>query len=281
MNNMKIIALLLSLCILTSCIASKVKKPLANSENKQTEEFQKQASIAEAEHNYAAALESYIKLKELQPNSDDIKLKLADCYRLTGNCGNAKEIYAELLQKESISSNQENAVYLHIFEAVGMCMIQDGEYADAIDALSSIFEIDAMRWRTVNALGVAYALSGNNQESEKYFQLALALETDQYIVYNNMALASAFAGKYEDAIKHQKQAIMLTSDKNQNFERLELNLALLFGLSGKMSEAEEILRKYLAEDKVQNNLKYYAHLHKNASESQDLLKKSLGAVNSN
>jgi Flp pilus assembly protein TadD len=277
------IALLLSLSALTSCLGD-AKKPVQRTQIENTQESEeslmKQAEALEKEHNYSDALEVYAKLQTLKPNSDDIQLKLADSYRLTGKCIEAKEIYAKLLQKESISSNQEDETYLHIFEAVGMCMIHDGEYNDAIEALSSIFEIDAMRWKTVNALGVAYALSGNHTESEKYFKIALALEENGYIIYNNMALANAFDGRYEEAIQYQKQAISLSSTKNQNFERLELNLALLMGLSGKAQEAEEILKKYLPEDKVKNNMQYYAHLHKNTEESKKVMRESLGAVNS-
>jgi Flp pilus assembly protein TadD len=250
-------------------------------EEDSAESLLKKAKILEQENNYSDLLGVYKKLCKLMPDSLNIKIKLADFYRLTGKTIEAKELYSELLQHESISSNQESEDYLHILEAVGMCLIQDGDLNGAIETLSAIFEIDAMRWRTINALGVAYALSGNHAESEKYFKLSLALEENQYIVYNNMALASAFNGRYEDAIKYQKQAIEFVSRKNANFERLEMNLALLFGLSGKMDAAEEILRKYLSDEKVKNNLKYYSGLYKNSDASKKLLKKSLGAVNSN
>ena len=287
MNN--ILMLVTFLFLVTGCSNSQVKKRDGmikvsdvenNIEDSSPESLIKKAKIFEQENNYTAALVLYQKLDKIKPDSIDIRLKMADAYRFTGKSANAKEIYADLLQKESNSSDQESEIYLHILEAIGMCMIQEGDFKGAIEALSAIFEIDAMRWRTVNALGVAYALSGNYQESEKYFKIALSLENNQYIIYNNMALASAFECRYDDAIKYQKQAIKFASKNSSNFERLEMNLALLFGLSGKSDSASEILYKYLPEEKVKNNLKYYASLAKNSDESKKLIRESLGAVNS-
>ena len=232
-----------------------------------------EALALEDSYNYQGALSIYQNLYKTYPHSHELKLKIADSYRLTGKCDKAQSFYKSLLRKN------DHPEYLNILESSGMCLVQEGRYKKAIQTLSEIFEIDAFRWRTINALGVAYALESNTEESKKYFEIALSLEQNKYIIYNNMALASAFLGDYKSAINYQKKAIKMTKSNDNNFKRIELNLALLYGMSGEIKPAKKILLKHLDENEVNSNLEYYKSLNKDSNASKKLIKKSLGAIN--
>jgi Flp pilus assembly protein TadD len=73
---------------------------------------------------------------------------------------------------------------------------------------------------------------------------------------NNMALSLALQERYEASIT-QVQSLMTGTDADKP---LMHNLALIYGLAGKIGDAGAILRNLLPEADVVNNLAYYQNL---------------------
>lgn len=230
--------------------------------------------------DYEKALDIYQELNKKHKNSRYIIIKMADCYRMLGNCSKAKTYYRKLLKDQDLIDNPESEASLAIFEGIGLCMIYEGKYKKAIDTLSYIFEMDASRWKVVNALGVAYALDNNSEEAEEYFKIALNLGEKEYIVYNNMALAYALNYNYEKALQAQKKSIAFAKE-NADREKLDFNLALIYGIKGDLGSAEAVLLKYLPKEQAEANLLYYDSLRKNKEASRKKITKSLGVKTDN
>ena len=266
----KFATLILVILCLNSCSIS--SNNITKKDLEENPEFHEAISL-EKTYNYEGALDIYKNLYKTYSNSYELKIKIADCYRLIGRCDKAQSFYKSLLR------NNDHPEYLNALESSGMCLVQQGQYKKAIKTLSEIFEIDAFRWKTINALGVSYALESNAEESKKYFEIALSLEENEYIIYNNLALTSAFLGNYKSAISYQKQALKMINTNDNNFKRIDLNLALLYGMDGKMEYAKKILVKHLNKDEVISNLEYYKSLHKDSNASKKLMQESLESIN--
>jgi Flp pilus assembly protein TadD len=73
---------------------------------------------------------------------------------------------------------------------------------------------------------------------------------------NNMALSLALQERYEAGVE-QIRSLMTGTEADKP---LKHNLALIYGLSGKIGDAGAVLRDLLPEADVVNNLAYYQNL---------------------
>lgn len=212
----------------------------------------KQADTAFEGGDYSTATELYKKLLVKEPQNQDFLFHYAESLRISGSFDLAVEQYNQLIKEDE---NNLNAI-----EGRGLVYLQQGKITEALNELNSVVERDASRWRTLNAIAVAYSMNGNDEDAMKYYNLALEVGGKESSVVNNIALSLAFSGNAEKGIAMLRDALANTDEIGVNKQRLENNLALLYGISGKMGEAEKILHKNLPEAAVYNNLGFYAKI---------------------
>jgi Flp pilus assembly protein TadD len=258
------ISFIITLLCLTGCVNTHEAKVLPPEFNDQ------EAKKAESEKNYLRACEEYRTIYQ-NHKSTTVALKLADNCRKAGNYEEAGIIYSKLLDVDDNNSTQD----LYIMEGLGLCKMHQEQYNEAIKIFISIFTEDASRWRSINALGTIYAIIGDYHESQKYFNIALNLGQKKHIIYNNMALTSAFLGKYYEAISYQKQALSLVDNNSPEKERIECNLALLYGITGEFKLAYDILSRYLLEEQIERNMEFYKTLYNNRHKAKKHMKDSM------
>lgn len=219
--------------------------------------------------NYKQAAESYKELADLSGNND-ILFKYAESLRLSGDTKNALAAYDKLL-----ASNPDLSQAL---EGKSLCYVQDGDFKTASELLTQIINKDATKWRAINALGIIYAINGQKKESLEYFNMALQISPNNPTILNNMGLAMAFSGDFDNGRKTIEKSLTLIGSNDTNKRKtIEFNLALVYGISGKMNEAEKILSKYLERPAVLNNLGFYANLANNKNEAKKYLSDALAA----
>lgn len=278
----RIYALTLFLLLLSAC--DSIKKPsLDFAEVVKKMEGPKITSMQETQANeakaslegrdYTKALTLYSQLVADHPEEMRYQLGLADSKRLSGDAAKAREIYTLVSEKSKPNSKEA----LDAAEGKGLCYMQEGNFAEAVKSLSAVLTQDATRWRSINALGVALALTGRPKEAMEYYNTALQLSNNNPSVLNNMGLSLAFEGKKEEAIIPLEKAAAAFEKGSVERRRIDLNLGLVYGISGRTSDAERTIKPYLSDAAIYNNLGAYAMLANNKPLAQTYLKRALSS----
>ena len=231
-----------------------------------TDEMNNKAALAFKSGNYEQSAALYEKFLVQSPLDQKGIFYYAESLRISGQTEKSIEQYNKL--------GTEN---LSALEGKGLAYLQIGELESSLDQFNLVLKKDASRWRTVNAIGVINSIIGKNEEAMQYYKIALELSKNNPSIINNIALGVAFGGNPEQGIAMLKTALDSSTDGEIKKQRLENNLALLYGISGKMNDAEKILRKNLPEAAVYNNLGFYAKLRSDKKLAWNYLSKAISA----
>ena len=247
-------------------IGDKIRESTSSEHRHETE-----AASALAAKNYPKAIELYGKLSEETPANVEYRLRLADSMRLNGDWAKARTIYEALISEAPAGSSYSTDA----IEGKGLCYLQEANFNEAVKAFTVVIERDSTRWRTINALGVSLTLSKRYKDALEYYKLALQLSNNHPSVINNIALAYALAGNSNQAIlmlDNEMKADTITDDQRK---RIALNLALVYGINGKMHHAEAVSEPYLSKAAIYNNLSYYATLSRDKVAAHNYIEKSM------
>lgn len=276
--------LTLILCLLLISACSALKSPSLNfAEVVKNMEGPKISSIEEtqaAEANKSLeqrelvkAITLYTQLTIDHPDNMMYQLHLADGLRLQGDIAKAQQTYDIVLKnKKKTTENMLDAT-----EGKGLCYMQEGNFEEAVKSFSTVLNQDAARWRSINGLGVALALTGRPKEAMEYYNIALQLSDNNPTILNNMGLSLAFNGKMQDAIPLLEKASSSLPKGSSERRRVDLNLGLVYGLASRTSDAERTIKPYLSQAAIYNNLGVYALLANDNVKARQYLKKALSS----
>ncbi len=181
------------------------------------------------------------------------KIGFADSMRRMGDNDRALAMYEDLYSK-----NPDN---LDIAEGRALTMMATGKTVDAGRAFSAIMDKDSKRWRTLNALGILFVTKNMIPEAMAYYTEALNQSPDNPAILNNVGLSQAVDHNYPRAIEALKQGSRVSKTPNQR-RQIEMNMAMVYGVSGDLDTAKDIASKYIDGPALDNNLGLYAHLSK-------------------
>lgn len=133
---------------------------------------------------------------------------------------------------------------------LGRAHIARGQAFYGIEALEKARDANRRDWRPLSLLGVAYQQVRRPQEAQAAWNAALALSPDNPDVLTNAAMAWMGSGDLAQA-----EALLRRAAARPDASlKIHQNLALALGLQGKMSEAEDILRRRLPPEHADQNL---------------------------
>lgn len=227
---------------------------------KSAQEAEKAGDIMKAGYYYDQLVDRDSKNKIYQ-------YRLAENLRKMGSCKLAIESYDELLKKDA-----ENIDYL---EGKALCLLSQTKFEEAGDIFTKIINTDTKRWRSINGAGLIFAAEKKYQEANQYLDLAASTSGNNPTVLNNQALIKALVGNTDDAIAILNQASARAGDNQGQKRQIDLNLALIYGISGNMEMAEEIAKPHLTKPQLYNNLGIYAELHKDKDLAKTYVNKAL------
>jgi len=119
-------------------------------------------------------------------------------------------------------------------------------------------DLDAGDYRSYNGLGVALDLVGKHEQAQQSYVDGMEKAPDNPSLRNNLALSLALARNYDEAVDILRE---IAGDPIAG-RRVRQNLALVYGLAGKIEKAAAVASMDLKDDEVRNNLAYYQSLHK-------------------
>jgi Flp pilus assembly protein TadD len=242
-------------------------QPVVKGVNATQEEMAKDAAAA---GDFARAGQIYQQLvaggKGAPAEQLRYKLGMAESARRLGNFDAALAMYDEL--------STAHGNHVEVLEGRGLTLMASGKAVDAGKTLASALEKDPKRWRTLNALGILFVSRNMIPEALAYYNEALIYSPNNAAVLNNMGLSHAIERNFPRAVEAMQKAVMASKAPSQR-KQIELNLAMVLGVSGDLEGAREVANKYLEGAALDNNLGLYAHLAKDDALAKTYLNMAL------
>jgi Flp pilus assembly protein TadD len=269
--------IIFTLLIASSCQSYENYKKFKAVENRKVyindAKVEHDAEVAYKAQDYKQAISLYEQLLEKYPGKEEYILKMADCHRMLNDTFKAMEFYDQIIVKEV--ANPDNPNIIPAKEGKALCFMRETQFDEAIRLFSEVLAKDAMKWKTINALGVAHALNHNYKEAIEYYDLALSASNNDPVVLNNLALSMAFQGHFSKGAKVLEDTLKSLSKDDKRRKKMELNLALIYGISGKLDEARDLSLPYLTDAQLANNLEYFTELSHNKKLAKEFLGNTL------
>ncbi|HEY0103124.1 MAG TPA: tetratricopeptide repeat protein [Brevundimonas sp.] len=179
---------------------------------------------------------------EINPMDPIAGVKAAVALRELGRFDQAAEMAGKVLMVQP--ANVEA-----MLEA-GRAHIARGQAFYGIAALEQARDARPGDWRAWSLLGAAYEQVRRPQDASAAWAQALAISPDNPDVLTNMAMSAMTRGDTASAEPLLRRA---ASQPGASL-KVRLNLAMVLGLTGKMGEAEQLLRRDLPPDAADSNL---------------------------
>jgi Flp pilus assembly protein TadD len=135
---------------------------------------------------------------------------------------------------------------------VGRAHIARGQAFYGVAALEQARNARPNDWQAWSLLGTAYEQVRRPDDARAAWAQALALSPDNPAVLTNMAMSAMTKG---DAATAEPLLRRAAAQPGASL-KVRLNLAMVLGLSGKMGEAEQILRRDLPPEAADTNLQW-------------------------
>jgi Flp pilus assembly protein TadD len=213
---------------------------------------EKTAKKALDDGNFAKAAQYYKQLMNEDPKSDVYHLAYAEALRRSGDYGMALNTYESFIRKHPES--------LVAHEGRGLTLLAQGEVTRSLEVLDTVRQRDNTRWRTLNGIGVGLTIQKKNEDALQYFREALKHSENNPSILNNIGLTLAVMDDYPRALKALEMAVRMHKGPEKEREHIDLNRAMVMGISGDMDGAEKVAGQYLKKPELYNNLGYYAYL---------------------
>lgn len=220
----------------------------ALSQNQRASELMRVGNELRDSGNLEDAADMYYRAGRADSKSALPPAALGDVMRRLGRYPDAEKAFSEALKRNRFSGSA--------LQGYGILMIEKGEPDSAIAMLDNAVDEDAADFRVYNVLGIAYDTLGDHAQAQNNYLAGLELSPRSRSLRNNMALSLALQERYDAAIEQMRQFRTGEEDDKPFLH----NLALIFGLAGRIEEAAQALRKVLPEADVANNLAYYQAL---------------------
>ncbi len=182
------------------------------------------------------------------PADANIAIKYASSLRALGSTKKAVQV----LQQASLKSPNNQAVIAEY----GKALANDGQLKQALLNLNRAQTLGNPDWRIYSAQGITLDKMARYSQARRYYKSALNLSPDQAIVLNNIGLSYALAGDLKNAETYLRRA---TAAKGSQ-PKIQRNLALVLGLSGKFSQSAKASNRVLSSEDTSVNIAYLKNM---------------------
>ena len=179
---------------------------------------------------------------EIAPNDPVAGVKAAQALRELGRYDQAADQAQRVLMVQPTN-------YDAMLE-VGRGHIARGQAFYGIQALEQARDARPGDWRPWSLLGAAYEQVRRTEDAREAWAQALAISPENPDVLTNMAVSAMAKGDNAAAEPLLRRAAAQPGASL----KVRLNLAMVLGLTGKMGEAEQILRRNLPPEQADSNL---------------------------
>ncbi len=225
------------------------------------------AKSAEAAGEWSTANQLYQQLLVKSPENTDLMISTAETYRRLGKYEPAIALYDAALDKDKSLVNAK--------EGKALALLSKGDFDSPTPLFEEVMKTDATRWKTLNGLGILFTTRGMHPEAQQYFREALKHAPANTSVLNNLGLSQALTKEYDNAADTLLQAGAIAAASGKERKRIDLNLALVYAVAGRIEDARIVAENYYSGAVLNNNMGLYAHLARNNQLAKDYLNMAL------
>lgn len=131
---------------------------------------------------------------------------------------------------------------LEILGAYGKALADDGKLQEAAKVLENAHTPERPNWSILSAQGSVADQLGDHERAREYYNSALKIRPNDPVAMSNLGLSYALSRNLPTA----EATLRSAADQPGADMRVRQNLALVLGLQGKFSEAEQVLRRDLS-----------------------------------
>lgn len=182
------------------------------------------------------------------PGDKEAAIKLTGVLRQMGNPTRAAEVATQAL---NLHPDDPELVL-----AFAQANLDRGQPEAAVGALARIEAQTASDWRANSIIGVTLDQLGRHKDAQGYYLRAARLAPDNPGILSNLGLSYALAGDAARAEETLRNALELPGADI----RVRQNLALVLGVQGKFTEAEDVVADSLPPAAVAANQAYFKTL---------------------
>lgn len=136
----------------------------------------------------------------------------------------------------------QNPEDMQVLSAYGKALADAGQLKQAADILTRAHTPERPDWTVLSAQGSIADQLGDHDAARGYYDTALKIRPEDPNVLSNLGLSYALSRQLPKA----EETLRLAASQPGADERVRQNLALVLGLQGKFSEAEDLLRRDLS-----------------------------------
>jgi Flp pilus assembly protein TadD len=193
-------------------------------------------------------LDTYRERFRANPKDADAALQYAKALRGTGQKAQAVAV----LEKATIDQPGNKT----LLGGYGRALADNGNFQQAFDVLGRAHSPADPDWRILSAQGSVLDQLGRHDEARQYYASALKIAPEDPSVLSNLGLSYLLS---KDLPKAEEALRRANSNKDAD-PRVRLNLALVVGLQGRVSEAENIAKADRPPEEAQASVAYLRRL---------------------
>ncbi len=196
------------------------------------------------EAEWRREVEKWEALYRARPDDVINAMQYAQALRATGQRAQAVAV----LEQTSIKNPHDKA----LLGAYGRALAEIGNYNQALEVFSRAHTPDMPDWRILSAQGAVLDQIGRYEEARRHYASALKIVPDEPSVLSNLGLSYALSKDLKQAEVTLRRATVQAGVG----PRARQNLALVVGLQGRFTEAENIARADLPPEEAAANVDY-------------------------
>lgn len=233
------VCLVLCTLSLASCTTSRsnlTTGSITRSFSKPVEEMN-EAELRQAEESIGRAYEK-------SPKDRNAGLNYANLLRMTGKNSQALAV----MQQVAINFPTDREV----LAAYGKAQASAGQLEQALATINRAQTPDRPDWRLESARGAVLDQMGRTEEARAAYRSALGIRPNEPSVLSNLGMSYLLGGDAKTAETYLRNAAAQPDADS----RVRQNLALVVGLQGRFSEAEQIAMRELDPQQASANVAY-------------------------
>jgi Flp pilus assembly protein TadD len=200
------------------------------------------------EAGWRSEVEKWDALYKARPGDTTTAIQYAQALRATGQRAQAVAV----LEQATIKNPHDKA----LLGAYGRALADIGNYNQALEVFSRAHTPDMPDWRILSAQGAVLDQLGRYEEARRYYASALKIVPDEPSVLSNLGLSYALSKD----LKQAESTLRRATTQPGVGPRARQNLALVVGLQGRFTEAEDIARADLPSEEAAANVEYLRQL---------------------
>jgi Flp pilus assembly protein TadD len=187
------------------------------------------ADATRADGRFGEALQIYQQQLVADQNSAAGQYGMAESLLGLARAGEAKPLFLALAK--------QGAFHARALQGMGIADLALRKYEEAGKSLREAVNVDATLWRAYNALGLMADMKRQRDEAASLYDTALEINPDSAVVLNNRGYSRLGAGKTDLALADFRQALAL----DPGSETIQNNLRIAIAAQGNYQEATRSL----------------------------------------